>query len=614
MSSGIHNNQANLVKRAIDLHELRHVAVEVKNPQFGPEDPRRYFNDGETIVFDLATKQFLAAPAGGGGANVLNDLTDVTAAPTDNHVLKFNSGSGLWENELVSYTELTNVPSTFTPSSHDLAYHSDVTIVPPNDNEVLTFNSGTAQWEGRAAQLPSHALGEHNDTVFAPAAHLVVKRNPTNTLWIAGNVNYSELTNLPTSFPPDSHNLAFHSDVSATAPTNGFVLTYNGGSSEWEPQATQLADHGLSSHSDVNPTLAPLANQVLTYDIGNNRWDASNPQLLAHNLNFHTDVTYSNPNINLIANGSLLEKQGTSWVDRTWYDTVGQLLMRDNGGTQYNAFYIESNTAPASTLNIGLQGTFPPTNKLTSSITGFFVPNLPSNSVRSNVNRWATYQPGDSITAIFEYLNGSVACGHFVITSSVVGATHRNIQVQFVNGEGNLETTGTRRVTLNFSKRDPQVTLRVNNQAYFRNGGVPALVATPVHLQWETAVFSGITSNAGVNWVISPAGTFTYQGLVSANVKFTVQIGMYGDVTGSAIDASLSVNGGAPTPSDKLTSFNTLSLTEAEHSSSRSFYLTVNTGETVALVVRASVFGPSPANPAVTQVTIQDCVISVEHF
>lgn len=45
------------------------------------------------------------------------------------------------------YSSLTGIPTTFTPSSHTLSSHSDVSTTSPTDGEVLTWNNSGSTWE-----------------------------------------------------------------------------------------------------------------------------------------------------------------------------------------------------------------------------------------------------------------------------------------------------------------------------------------------------------------------------------------------------------------------------------------------------------------------------------
>ena len=299
MSSGFHQRTNNLVKQHVASFEIKDLPQIVKNPQFGPEDPRRYYNDGDTIIFNTATNAFVAGPAGGGGAQTLDQLNDVTApAPSpDNAVLKFNAGTGQWEAEAVAYSELTGVPTTFPPAPHNLDSHTDVTAPAPADNTVLKYNAGTTQWEAEAVayseltgvptQFPPapHNLDSHTDvTAPAPADNTVLKYNAGTTQWEAEAVDYSELTGVPTTFPPAPHNLDSHTDVSAPAPADNTVLKYNAGTTQWEAEAVDYSEltnvptqfnpapHNLDSHTDVNaPT--PADNTVLKYNTGTGNWE-----------------------------------------------------------------------------------------------------------------------------------------------------------------------------------------------------------------------------------------------------------------------------------------------------------------------------------------------------
>ena len=57
---------------------------------------------------------------------------------------------------------------------------------------------------------------------------------PGDLTAVATSGSYNDLSNVPATFAPSAHTLGSHSDVSAVAATDGQVLTWNDGNSEWE--------------------------------------------------------------------------------------------------------------------------------------------------------------------------------------------------------------------------------------------------------------------------------------------------------------------------------------------------------------------------------------------
>ncbi len=83
---------------------------------------------------------------GGGGASALDDLTDVTITTvTTDNIIKYNGSA--WVNTFVDYSELTGVPSEFTPSAHN---HSGADIT---SGTVGATRGGTGK-----ATFTQHAL------------------------------------------------------------------------------------------------------------------------------------------------------------------------------------------------------------------------------------------------------------------------------------------------------------------------------------------------------------------------------------------------------------------------------------------------------------------------
>jgi hypothetical protein len=128
-----------------------------------------------------------------GHTHAANDLTDVTiTAAVTGEVLKYNGSA--WVDANVDYSELTGVPATFAPAAH------------------------------------THAISE----VTNLQTSLDAKQDASS----AFDGDYGSLTNVPATFAPSAHDLASHSNVAATAPTDGQVLTWNNTASEWEPQTS----------------------------------------------------------------------------------------------------------------------------------------------------------------------------------------------------------------------------------------------------------------------------------------------------------------------------------------------------------------------------------------
>jgi hypothetical protein len=92
--------------------------------------------------------------SGGGGADFLGDLFDVTInAPVANQVLTYNNTLNQWENLSLPAAPVTSVfgrtgvvVAVEGDYSLNLLGDVDLTTTPPADGNLLRFNSGTGQW------------------------------------------------------------------------------------------------------------------------------------------------------------------------------------------------------------------------------------------------------------------------------------------------------------------------------------------------------------------------------------------------------------------------------------------------------------------------------------
>lgn len=82
---------------------------------------------------------------------------------------------------------------------------------------------------------------------------------------------YGSLTGVPADFTPSAHTLSSHSDVSATAPTDGQALAWNNAGGTWEPQTIsgsgsgpQLDSPTTADHSPIRSGISDLSNATTT--------------------------------------------------------------------------------------------------------------------------------------------------------------------------------------------------------------------------------------------------------------------------------------------------------------------------------------------------------------
>jgi hypothetical protein len=89
--------------------------------------------NGDVLIWNNGVAQWVPGPQGGGGAEELNDLTDVTLTPplVDNQLLKYNSITNQWENSTIGLNEVNDVSLSF-----------------PTENDSLKVN-GAGLWVNR---------------------------------------------------------------------------------------------------------------------------------------------------------------------------------------------------------------------------------------------------------------------------------------------------------------------------------------------------------------------------------------------------------------------------------------------------------------------------------
>ncbi len=168
--------------------------------------------DGDSLVYDESTDKWIP----GASSSNLHALTDVTlTTPADNQVLVYDGGTEQWING--------DFPSSVTT----IAGLSDVAIKSPTDGQVLTYDSVTSKWINES--IPSVGLDDLTDvllTGLGGADKHVLTYDVGSKLWTNALIPAPELL------------LDDVLDVTITTPSNGDVLTFQGG--EWvnEPAAS----------------------------------------------------------------------------------------------------------------------------------------------------------------------------------------------------------------------------------------------------------------------------------------------------------------------------------------------------------------------------------------
>lgn len=255
-------------------------------------------SDGDVIQWVAANNRWEAtALAGGGGASVLNDLTDVTiTAAAAGEVLRYNGSA--WVDAQLAYTDLSGTPTNVSSFTNDAGYLVDITAEPIGDlsnvvltsattGDVLSYN-GT-NWVNTAAPPADisgssiNGLSDVDTATSPPSNGEGLIWNSTSGNWEPGTVNAGSVA------------LDDLTDVTITAAATGEVLRYNG--SAWVD--AQLAYSDLSG----TPSLAPVATSG-DYN------DLINKPSIPVNVDDLGDVTITSP-----ANGQILEYNGSAWVN-----------------------------------------------------------------------------------------------------------------------------------------------------------------------------------------------------------------------------------------------------------------------------------------------------------
>lgn len=265
-------------------------------------------SSGQVLTYD-GSKWINANPSSSVGS--LNDLSDVSlSSPSSGNVLKYNGNE--WTEGSVDWNELTNVPSTFPPSSHTHTV-SDISDIASNyaktdlsnvsDSTILNKIKNV---DGSGSGLDADTLDGHDSSYFATAGH----SHPRSDITDFWNTPFWEnIPDKPSTFTPSAHTHPI-SDVSinnSLIPTNDG--TYNLGSSSYywnylyveQVKRRKELFYGNYLTSDLigfvaMPKVNNLAYQsVVTseyYDFNDSSWKtwATDPSSLFDN-DFHSGIT-----------------------------------------------------------------------------------------------------------------------------------------------------------------------------------------------------------------------------------------------------------------------------------------------------------------------------------
>ena len=217
--------------------------------------------DLDYLMWDSGENKWIAAH----GITYLSDLADVSATYQleNGQVLKY--GNGVWFNDFVDYSEITNTP----------------TIPAAQVNSDWNSSSGVSQILNKPNLATVATSGSYNDltdTPTIPAAQVNSDWNSSSGVseilnkptlaTVATSGSYNDLSNTPT-IPDGLADLT--DDVNISSPTDGQVLKYDGTSSKWV-NSTGGGSSTLAGLSDVN--LGNLYDsQFLVYNRTSSKWE-----------------------------------------------------------------------------------------------------------------------------------------------------------------------------------------------------------------------------------------------------------------------------------------------------------------------------------------------------
>ena len=205
--------------------------------------------NGQVLTTNGSTVEWrtISASGGGGGADILNDLQDVSLSlPLVGQVLKYNGT--IWTNQ---------DDETGGLNLNDL---TDVTLTNRVNNQLLRYDAATTQWYN---WTPNFLTTETSH------ADVVVDADFTSTgLMRRGNTagSYSIVVdnsaNWNTAFSWGNHALAGYlttigsinnaTDVTLSAVTNNQLLRYNASSQQWE----NWTPNYLTSYTETDPVFS----------------------------------------------------------------------------------------------------------------------------------------------------------------------------------------------------------------------------------------------------------------------------------------------------------------------------------------------------------------------
>lgn len=233
---------------------------------------------------------------------------------------------------------------------------TDVTITTPSSGQALVYN-GSA-WVNQAVSTVG-ALDDLTDVAIAmPASGNVLRYSGSQ--WVNGSVAYSELTGVPSTFPPSVHthvaadvvdfsaaadarisaaSIDALADVTVTTPAGGHVLRWSG--SAWANAPLDASDVTSGTFANARISQSSVTQHQGALSVG---WGqltgvpgtfppsphthtaseitdfsaAADARISAANLDALANVAVSSP-----SSGNVLQYNGTNWVNATVVTSVG---------------------------------------------------------------------------------------------------------------------------------------------------------------------------------------------------------------------------------------------------------------------------------------------------
>jgi hypothetical protein len=298
-----------------DLDNLPNLTLYVLNSSLGSVATSNDYNDLDSLP-NLAQYAILSTLSTVASTGDYNDLLNLPVIPSNNNFTILGLSDAFdtsnpygylrWNAAGSAVVYETTIPSSVITGLATVAFsgsYNDLTDLPVNTLSIKDFidtadvavSNGYLRWNSTGTNvvyetsIPSSVvtglslvattgtLTSLNDvTLGTPTLNEYLKYNGTE--WVNSNVDYSNLVNVPLTFPADPHTHSYSSltgipvvpvnlddllDVNAPTPTNGQVLTWNAITSKW----VSSAPYGSIDLEDLNNTSnVPVGNGYLRWN------------------------------------------------------------------------------------------------------------------------------------------------------------------------------------------------------------------------------------------------------------------------------------------------------------------------------------------------------------